>query len=179
MASISFVKDILSPLNRLLTFIEKSIDHICVDTSVFYSRVCLLFICDYVNIRRPGFDHWVRKIPWRRKWQSTPVFLPGKSHGWRSLVHGVHTLHVVVKSWTWLSDFTFTSELPDSEMVYLKYIVKLGKCVFQLWSFLSRIIFLSTLFSITILKITFLFLPKFPLWFSQELYWIDLLKLTT
>ena len=35
---------------------------------------------------RPGFDPWVRKIPWRRKWQSTPVFLPGESHGWRSLV---------------------------------------------------------------------------------------------
>ena len=29
---------------------------------------------------------WVRKILWRRKWQPTPVFLPGKSHGQRSLV---------------------------------------------------------------------------------------------
>ena len=29
---------------------------------------------------------WVGKIPWRRKWQSTPVLLPGKSHGQRSLV---------------------------------------------------------------------------------------------
>jgi len=28
---------------------------------------------------------WVGKMPWRRKWQPTPVFLPGKSHGWRSL----------------------------------------------------------------------------------------------
>ena len=36
--------------------------------------------------RRPGFDPWVRKIPWKRKWQPTPVFLPGKSHGQRSLV---------------------------------------------------------------------------------------------
>ena len=35
---------------------------------------------------RPGFDPWVRKIPWRRKWQPTPVFLPGESHGGRSLV---------------------------------------------------------------------------------------------
>ena len=35
---------------------------------------------------RPGFDPWVGKIPWRRKWQSTPVQLPGKSHGQRSLV---------------------------------------------------------------------------------------------
>jgi len=34
---------------------------------------------------RPGFDPWVRKIPWSRKWQPTPGFLPGKSHGQRSL----------------------------------------------------------------------------------------------
>ena len=34
----------------------------------------------------PGFDPWVRKILWRRKWQPTPVLLPGKSHGWKSLV---------------------------------------------------------------------------------------------
>ena len=33
----------------------------------------------------PGFDPWVGKIPWRRKWQLTPVFLPGKFHGRRSL----------------------------------------------------------------------------------------------
>ena len=32
------------------------------------------------------FDPLVRKIPWRRKWQPTPVFLPGKSHRQRSLV---------------------------------------------------------------------------------------------
>ena len=36
--------------------------------------------------RRHGFNPWVRKIPWRRKWQLTPVFLLGKSHGQRSLV---------------------------------------------------------------------------------------------
>ena len=36
--------------------------------------------------RRPGFDGWVGKIPWRRAWQPTPVFLPGDSHGPRSLV---------------------------------------------------------------------------------------------
>ena len=34
---------------------------------------------------RCWFDSWVRKIPWRREWQPTPVFLPGKSHGQRSL----------------------------------------------------------------------------------------------
>jgi len=32
-----------------------------------------------------GLDPWVRKIPWRRKWQPTSVFLPGKFHGQRNL----------------------------------------------------------------------------------------------
>ena len=36
--------------------------------------------------RRCGFDPWVREILWRREWLPTPVFLPGKSHGQRSLV---------------------------------------------------------------------------------------------
>ena len=35
--------------------------------------------------RRPGFDPRVGKIPWRREWQPTPVFLPGEFHGQRSL----------------------------------------------------------------------------------------------
>ena len=36
--------------------------------------------------RRPEFNPWVGKIPWRRAWQHTPAFLPGESHGQRSLV---------------------------------------------------------------------------------------------
>ena len=36
--------------------------------------------------RRHGFNPWVRKIPWKRKWLPTLVVLPGKSHGQRSLV---------------------------------------------------------------------------------------------
>ena len=36
------------------------------------------YACQY---RRYELDPWVRKIPWRRKWQPSPVFLPGKSHG--------------------------------------------------------------------------------------------------
>ena len=38
------------------------------------------------NTGDTGFSPWVEKIPWRRKWQPTPLFLPGKSHGQRSLV---------------------------------------------------------------------------------------------
>ena len=40
--------------------------------------ICLQF-------RRRGFDAWVRKMPWRREWLPTPVFLPGEPHGQRSL----------------------------------------------------------------------------------------------
>ena len=38
-----------------------------------------------IRHKRCGFDPWVGKIPWRRAWQSIPVFLPGESHGERSL----------------------------------------------------------------------------------------------
>ena len=37
------------------------------------------------QFRRPRFDPWVKKLPWGRKWQPTPVFLPGEFHGQRSL----------------------------------------------------------------------------------------------
>ena len=36
--------------------------------------------------RRSGFNRWVEEISWRKKWQPTPVFLPGKSYGQRNLV---------------------------------------------------------------------------------------------
>ena len=42
--------------------------------------------CQCRRHKRHGFDPWVRKIPWRRAWQPTPVFLPGESHGQRSLL---------------------------------------------------------------------------------------------
>ena len=39
-----------------------------------------------VDYRTPGFSPCVEKIPWRRAWQLTPIFLPGESHEQRSLV---------------------------------------------------------------------------------------------
>ena len=41
--------------------------------------------CQCRRHQRWWFNPWVRKILWRRAWQSTPVFLPGESHGQRSL----------------------------------------------------------------------------------------------
>ena len=40
--------------------------------------------CQCRRCKRCGFHPWVEKIPWRREWQPTPVFLPGKFHGSRS-----------------------------------------------------------------------------------------------
>ena len=51
------------------------------------------------DIRRHGFDPWVQKIPWRRAWQPTPIFLPQDPLGrgaWWATVHRI-------TSWTWLN----------------------------------------------------------------------------
>ena len=46
-------------------------------------RICL-------QCGRSRFNPWVRKIPWRRKWQFTLVFLPGESHvAWQTTVPGI------------------------------------------------------------------------------------------
>ena len=42
--------------------------------------------CQGRRLNRHWLDPWVRKIPWKRAWQPTPGFLPGESHGQRSLM---------------------------------------------------------------------------------------------
>ena len=56
---------------------------------------------DQLQCVKPGFHPWVEKSPWKRKWQPTPVFLPGKSHGQRSLLGYSQQGH---KSQTRISD---------------------------------------------------------------------------
>ena len=41
--------------------------------------------CHCKRLKRPRLNPWVGKISWRRKWEPAPVFLPGESHGKRSL----------------------------------------------------------------------------------------------
>ena len=68
------------------------------------STTCFRWLSDKESTcqcRRFGFDPWVGKIPQRRKWQPTPVSLPGESHGQRSLA-GYSPW--CTKSWTRLSD---------------------------------------------------------------------------
>ena len=61
-------------------------------SSVFYHLLFELWLlrcrepaCQCPRHKRCRFNPWVGKIPWRRAWQPTPVFLPGKSHGQRIL----------------------------------------------------------------------------------------------
>ena len=80
---------------------------------------------------RSGFDPWVQKIPWRRKWQPTPVPLLGESHrggAWWA------TVHEVAKSWTQLSDFTHSLTQSINKIanfpLYLLTVLVLSETVF-------------------------------------------------
>ena len=60
---------------------------ICVFVNVLQRALVVQNLLDkYRRCKRYWFDPCVRSIPWRRKWQPTPVFLPGESQRWRSLV---------------------------------------------------------------------------------------------
>ena len=83
--------------------------------------------CQCRRHKRRGFNPWVRKIPWRRKWQHTPIFLLGESHGqrcWHATVHGV------AKSWTWMKRLSMqhTQEL-DTTLVPRRS----SRIISQLW----------------------------------------------
>ena len=45
-----------------------------------------------LQCRRPGFSPWAGKIPWRKEWQPTPIFLPGEFHGQRSQPGGLQSM---------------------------------------------------------------------------------------
>ena len=65
-----------------------------------WSKICL-------QCKKPGFNSGIGKIPWRREWQPTPVFLPGESHGQRSLAdYQSMGSHKVGHNWA-TNTFTF------------------------------------------------------------------------
>ena len=74
----------LSFSTTLSLFSEQMQHYLLLLSSIFHGGLDSKSIC--TKCGSPGFDPWVRKILWRRKWQPTPILLPGKSHGWRSLV---------------------------------------------------------------------------------------------
>ena len=75
-------------------------------------RICL-------HMHEHGFDPWVRKIPCRSKWQPIPVFLPGISHGERSLV--------AYSKWVQKKKSDMTERLNNNSNNYFLWILK---CLF-------------------------------------------------
>ena len=99
---------------------EKQLSIIC-SVNVRYSRLLKVALlgfpggasdkepaCQCWRRSRRRFNPWVWKIPWRRSWQPTPVFLPGESHGQKSLMGYSHR---VTKSWTHWNDNTHTRRI--------------------------------------------------------------------
>ena len=84
---VSFTNDLTtSPV--LLQAKEAASSRECSFAPAWASRVVLVVKNPPASIRRRyrcGFDPWVGKLPWRRPWQPTPVFLHGESHGQKSL----------------------------------------------------------------------------------------------
>ena len=70
-------------------------------------------VCQCRRYRRCRFNTWVRKIPWSRKWQLIPIFLPGKFHGQRSLVGhslwGHKDMDITEHKYTFFFKFLLTS----------------------------------------------------------------------
>ena len=88
-------------------------------------------------------DHWVGKIPWRREWQLISGFLPGESHGQRTLEW---CSHGDAMSQKWLSDwhYYYTIQLKPENLFFKKATKWFQKCSFQLWAAYS-LQFTSTL----------------------------------
>ena len=112
--------------------------------------------CQCRRQKRLGFDPWVGNIPSRRKWQPTPVFLPGKSHGQRSLVGyspwGCKELDMTQrlsnndKIWVWNS---FTQWLPAiiQQDLYFGCITKYIKKSLLIQMYLAKVFLLLLLLS--------------------------------
>ena len=73
--------------------------------------------------RRCGFDPWTGKIPWKRKWQFTPVFLPEKCHGHRSLSGYRTSLQVMTP---WGRQTKLTSDFLIYSFIYTPLIFKMN-----------------------------------------------------
>ena len=72
---------------------------------------------------RPGFDPWVGKIPWRRAWQPTPVFLPGESP-WTEESIGLHSMGPQRVWHNWATNHTHTHHLDNN---YISYLLTLSR----------------------------------------------------
>ena len=111
---------------------------------LFYTKCVIVKLSDKESAcqwRRWGFNPWVRKIPWRRKWQPSPVFLPGKSHGQRSLA-GYNPWCCKESDWVHIHTHTHRDKHTNVDYGKFKLIYSLvalvqnvyGKCYLKQWN---------------------------------------------
>ena len=62
--------------------------------------------CQWRRLKRCAFNPWVGKIPWRRAWKPTPVFLPGESQGQRSLASYIQSMGLQRIRHKWATELT-------------------------------------------------------------------------
>ena len=78
--------------------------------------------CQSRRCKRRRLDPWVRKIPWRRAWQPTPVFSPGESHGERSLAGDIQYIGLLRVRHNW------------HDLAHMMYLQDKLLCYFKLWT---------------------------------------------
>jgi len=78
-------------------------------SSKFALWLRLYRICQ--QCKSPVFDPWVRKIPWRREWQPTPVFLTGEFHGQKNLVSYNPWVHKELDTTVRLTHYVLSSNV--------------------------------------------------------------------
>ena len=91
-------------------------------TSSLSHRFCLLCFRQWricLQCRRPGFNHWIGNIPWRREWLPTPVFLPGEFHGQRSLAGYSPMGHRELDMTKWLNTHICFFQLFNKLYIYI------------------------------------------------------------
>ena len=110
----------------------------CISLKVFYHRASLVSQCKEPACqcwRSRGFSGWVEEMSWRRKWQPTPVFVPGESHGQRSLV-GYSPLGRKESDMTWQLNNNYLElqqeERPQTCIILKQKVFSFGKMQFCL-----------------------------------------------
>ena len=82
----------LARISLLSAFFFNGKANICYIISAFRTSLVAQMVKDLLAMQETGFDPWVGKIPWRRKWQLTPVYIPGKFHGHRREPGGLQSM---------------------------------------------------------------------------------------
>ena len=132
---------------------------------------CKESICQCRSQWKHRFDPWLRKILWKKKWQPTPVFLLGKSHGQKSL-EGYSP-----KSWTRLSNWAhnyFKHQIKNKILFYLHLLLlQHASLFFYIYSSLMSYIFPSAWWTFNFLiRVIWWDIPSVSfVWEGLSLFW--------